>query len=114
MTRHLTWLAMLVAAIAIPALATGEPRAPGAIRAAVDENRFQNEADPDSSSVTIFAGETVTFRYPEGGNFHNVDFLTIEPTTCTLTTGLPGNVPPLPSAPSPAPWSGICRFDTPG
>jgi hypothetical protein len=65
------------------------------------------------SLVTINAGETVTFSYPEGASSHNVDFLTIAPTTWAQTAGaVAGAVPPLPAFPSPPGWAGVCRFDT--
>ena len=69
---YLPWLACLaIGAIAVPALASGEERAPGVINA-VDFD-FVNPATGDST-VRINRGETVTFSYPEGSSFHNVDF----------------------------------------
>ena len=61
---------------------------------------FNNPAT-DDNTVTINAGETVTFSYPQGGNAHNVDFDTA-PTSCTQTAGdVSGPVPPVPSFPTP-------------
>ena len=80
--RHLPWVVIAIAAIAIPALAQGAPeRAPGSIT--VYDFRFENAATGDGT-VTINVGETVTFAYPNGNNFHNVEFQTAQPTSCTL------------------------------
>lgn len=89
------------------------PPADGAIRAV--DFAFENLADPDSTQVTITAGGTVSFAYPGGSSVHNVDFLTVEPTTCVQTVGpTVGAVPPLPTFPLEPGWAGNCRFDTPG
>src|SRR4051794_6137756 len=117
--KYLPWLACAaMAGIGVPAIASasGEPgsgatAAPGQIQAF--DFGFNNPAT-DDSTVTINAGETVTFSYPSGGNFHNVDFSTA-PTSCTQTSGANvGPVPPLPGFPSPQGWAGTCRFNTPG
>jgi plastocyanin len=89
------------------------PPPDGAIKAVDFE--FQNVADPDSNEVTISAGGTVTFSYPSGGNFHNVGFSTLAPTSCTQTVGPnSGPVPPLPNSPTGFGWAGTCQFNTPG
>ncbi len=75
---------------------------------------FVNPATGDST-VTIDAGESVTFSYPEGSNFHNVVFGAAVPTSCVQTAGtVVGPVPPLPAFPAGEGWAGTCRFDTPG
>lgn len=106
--RYLPWLACVaMGGVAVPAIATGsEQPAPGQIR--VVDFGFENPATGESL-LTINAGETVTFSYPEGGSSHNVDFLTTAPTTWAQTAGA---VPPLPAFPSPPGWAGVCRFDT--
>ena len=68
-TRYLPALALI--GLAIPALASGEARAPGTIEAY--DFGFRNTAG-GGSSVTISAGETVTFNYPSGCGDHNVAF----------------------------------------
>ena len=112
MTR---WIGLAIAAavvIAVPAFASGQPeRAPGSI-VAVDFG-FQNPAD-GSPLVTIQPGETVTFSYPEGSSFHNVQFTKEQPSSCTLTAGGSGPVPPLPAAPTGDGWSGTCTFNAEG
>jgi plastocyanin len=95
-------LVLAALAVAIPALASAKPRAPGAIVAA--DYAFTNPAG-DGSSVTIAAGETVSFSYPAGANFHNVVFGGSGPTACT---------PPLPEFPAEPGWQGVCRFNAPG
>ncbi len=100
--RYLPWLACaVVAAVGVPALASGAPqRAPGTINAY--DFGFNNPATGDST-VTINAGETVSFSYPTGGNAHNVDFDDVAPTSCTQTAGDDiGPVPPLPGFPDSA------------
>ena len=81
---YLPWLACLaIGAIAVPALATGEERAPGQIH--VRDNEFFNPVTGEPS-VTINRGETVTFSFPDGGGFHNVNFEgPMQPSSCTLT-----------------------------
>jgi plastocyanin len=105
-------LAAAAVVVAIPAFAYGQPeRAPGSI-VAVDYS-FENPAD-GTPLVTINPGETVTFSYPAGANFHNVRFTQVQPTSCTLTTGGAGSVPPLPANPSAPGWSGTCTFSAEG
>ena len=96
--RLTPWFAAVAIAAAIPALAQGDPgQAPGAIRAY--DFGFENP-ETGESSVTINPGETVTFSYPTGGNFHNVVFDAVQPTSCTQTAGPNmGPVPPLPGNP---------------
>ena len=97
MTRWIGLLAAAALVVAIPAFAYGQPeRAPGAI-VAVDFG-FQNPAD-GGPLVTINPGETVNFSYPAGSSFHNVNFTKEQPTSCTLTAGASGPVPPLPGVP---------------
>ena len=115
--RHL-WLYLLAlaagtgAALAV-AGAASVTAAPTASLRLVDF-AVENVADPDSNSATIDAGGTVTFSYPDGGSFHNVDFQT-DPTTCTQTAGqVLGAVPPLPTSPLGEGWAGVCRFDNVG
>jgi plastocyanin len=77
---------------------------------------FQDPSNPGATTVTIAAGGTVAFGYPSGSSFHNVDFDTAQPTSCTQTSGdmPPGSVPPLPAVQTMPAWSGTCRFSTPG
>src|SRR4051794_39514443 len=112
-TKLIAWMAATAAAVALPALASGDTgRAPASI-VAVDY-AFQT-ADGGQGAVTINAGETVTFSYPAGSNFHNVVFTGDAPTSCTQISGTNlGGVPPLPALPHPPGWSGRCRFDVPG
>src|SRR5829696_3361739 len=109
--RHLTWMAMVAAAVVIPTFAHGAPeRAPGNIQAF--DLGFRNP-QTDENTVTINVGEIVTFSYPEGGNFHNVNFIDNPPTSCTQTAGPnSGPVPPLPRDPSGVGWAGTCQFNT--
>jgi plastocyanin len=101
MTRVLGLL-LVAFAVAIPAFAKAGPRAPGTI-VAVDY-AFQNPAD-GSSTVTIAAGETVSFGYPDGRNFHSVVFAGGQSPRCT---------PALPDFPSGPGWQSACTFDSPG
>jgi plastocyanin len=98
------WLILLAAlTAAVPTFAYGDSaRAPGSIQAY--DFGFENPATGDSD-VTVDAGETVTFSYPTGSNFHSVVFSGGDPAECT---------PPLPEFPKGAGWSASCRFDTPG
>jgi plastocyanin len=67
------------------------------------------------TTATIAAGGTVSFGYPSGMTFHNVDFDASQPTSCTQTSGASsGSVPPLPAGPTPPSWTGTCTFNTPG
>jgi plastocyanin len=109
------WIGLATAAavvIAVPAFASGQPdRAPGSI-VAVDFG-FENPAD-DTPLVMINPGEKVTFSYPSGSSFHNVRFTKEQPSSCTLTAGGSGPVPPLPAAPTGKGWSGTCTFNAEG
>lgn len=112
MTRWIGLLAAAALVVAIPAFAYGQPeRAPGSI-VAVDFS-FQNPAD-GGPLVMINPGETVSFSYPDGSNVHNVNFTKEQPTSCTLTAGGAGPVPPLPAYPSAEGWSGTCTFNEEG
>jgi plastocyanin len=73
-------------------------------------------ADGGGDTATISAGGTVTFSYPSAGtSTHNVDFDASQPTSCTQTDPQPtDSVPPLPHGPQGPPWTGSCRFNTPG
>jgi plastocyanin len=67
------------------------------------------------TTATIAAGGTVAFGYPDGASFHNVDFDSAQPTSCTQTSGNnSGSVPPLPAVPTVPGWAGACTFKTPG
>ncbi|MDA0169235.1 plastocyanin/azurin family copper-binding protein [Solirubrobacter taibaiensis] len=87
-------------------------------------NWFQDAAGADTSdsSVTIRAGGKVTFDYPAGSNFHNVEFRTAsKPETCVKTTvsptlPLPDNdqVAPMPDFAQPPGWVGECTFAAAG
>src|SRR3954447_3527538 len=101
MTR-LLGLLLIALAVAIPALASAEEHAPGAIVA--QDYAFENPAG-GGDSVTIGAGETVTFSYPAGGSSHNVVFAAAQATSCT---------PALPDSPTPPGWESSCRFNIPG
>src|SRR5262249_25595727 len=71
------------------------PPPPAAVINAFDFG-FENPAT-HTNTVTIVAGQSVTFAYPAGANAHNVDFDTAQPTSCTQTSGSSlGVVPPLP------------------
>ena len=109
-TRYLSALAVI--GLAVPALASGEATAPGAIEAY--DFGFRNTAG-GGTSVTINAGETVTFSYPSG--------------TATAFTTSPSRRPAdlvhpdrrrqragaaAASRPGAPGWEGNCRFDTPG
>jgi plastocyanin len=78
-------------------------------------NWFQDaKGDANDNSVTIKAGEKVTFAYPSGASAHNVVFATA-PTSCVQKTGVVITpAPPLPGFSQPAGWSGECTFDAPG
>src|SRR5262245_48177679 len=94
--RYLPWLVTAaVAAVGMPALAFGQSAAPPTKPVyASDPYSFFNP-ETGESSVTIAAGGTVTFAYPESGSIHNVAFDNAQPTSCTLA-GSSANVPPLP------------------
>jgi len=83
------------------------------------KNWFQDASgsDPADNTVTIAAGQKVTFSFPVGNgtSSHNVSFPTLKPASCTQTAGdVPGAVPPLPKYPLPAGWAGECTFATAG
>jgi plastocyanin len=85
-------------------------------------NWFQDaKGDANDNSVTIKAGETVTFDYPAGASAHNVTFPSApKPALCPQTkpstggTIDPDNAPPMPAWAQPPGWEGSCTFDTPG
>jgi plastocyanin len=87
-------------------------------------NWFQDasSADVNDNSVTIQAGGKVTFDYPAGANYHNVDFRTAaKPSTCIKTKQSPtlplpdsDQVAPMPDFAQPPGWEGECTFPTPG
>ena len=104
--RYLTLLAVVVAALALPASAGA---APGSI-IAQDHEVFgfiwtdASQSNPQDNSVTVNPGETVTFSYPTGTSVHNVAFNATgpQPASCAQTLPTPtapGN-PPLPAGPS--------------
>ncbi len=68
----------------------------------------------NGSTINIHAGDSVSFAYPTGGSAHNADF-TVSPAPAICTDDQETGVQPsVPSSPYPAPWSGICTFNTPG
>jgi plastocyanin len=76
--------------------------------------RYQVFGAPDGTTdVTIAAGGSVAFGYQEGNSRHNVHFESAQPTSCARFDSS-DTVPPLPSSPRPANWSGSCTFATPG
>ena len=114
--RYLTLLAVVVAALALPASAGA---APGSI-IAQDHEVFgfiwtdASQSNPQDNSVTVNPGETVTFSYPTGTSVHNVAFNATgpQPASCAQTLPTPtapGN-PPLPAGPSLPGWAGNCTF----
>jgi plastocyanin len=121
--KHWPWLvsAAMVAA-GTPALARGEAPAAPPPAASIEayDNGFRDAADPASSTVTIQAGETVSFSYPSGRSYHNVKFddASPQPASCVQTAApSPYSIQPAPPLPfigeSPG-WAGTCTFDTPG
>ena len=79
-----------------------------------DPVRFQVDGAPDGTTdVTILATGTVAFGYSSGTSRHNVHFDDAQPTSCVRFDSS-DTVPPLPSSPRPAGWSGSCTFATPG
>ena len=75
---------------------------------------FVNPATGDST-VRINRGETVTFSYPEGSSFHNVDFqVRSQPSSCTLTGNPTADVPPLHRRPLVTGGLCVCTFNTDG
>jgi plastocyanin len=57
-----------------------------------------------ATSLTVAPGDTVTFSYPAGANYHNVVFTGPTPSSCE-------DLPPAPRAPG---WQAQCTFDGPG
>jgi plastocyanin len=126
----LPWLACAVlAAIAVPALASGQPRqeAQRADAAFIVGDNFYVDANgsgPEDNAVTIAVGEKVTFSYPTGplsNSVHNVVFDEgPKPSSCVQTQaaeGLPidtNTTEPVPDHSQPPGWAGECTFDTPG
>lgn len=123
----------LTAIVAAPALAWGaaaDPVITATIEARDDgaggQNRFQDgsQADPADSSVTIKAGESVSFKavVPASGaaGFHNANFNSLQlPSSCVMTKqglGAPDNdtVEPLPKNVQQGPWEGYCTFNDVG
>jgi plastocyanin len=95
---------------AVPAVDAAAPDT-----ASITAKDFSWDNGSGESTVTIAMGGTVSFGYPSGSSFHNVDFSSATPTSCTQTAGTNvGPVPPLPAVPSGAGWAGTCRFDSPG
>src|SRR5690349_2973652 len=99
----LPWLACAVlAAIVVPTLAWGQPvrdPQPAANAAFVVGDNFYNDASgsgPDDHSVTIAAGEKVSFTYavsPQNNSVHNVDFsFETQPSSC-VETASPEGIP---------------------
>jgi plastocyanin len=86
-------------------------------------NWFQDaKGDANDNSVTIKAGEKVTFAFPSGSSAHNVSFPSgPKPALCPQTKASPqvpfldpDDAPPMPGFAQPVGWEGNCTFDTPG
>jgi plastocyanin len=93
---------LLIAVLAlVPVLAAGKAPADAGFTA-VDFAWRANGTD--ATTLTIAPGGTVSFGYPAGAAFHNVDFTGAKPTSCA-------NLPP---GPRPKGWQGACTFDDPG
>ncbi len=107
--------AVAVAAVGATTHAYGAgPQAEAEFTAADDLN-WHSSVD-GSNTVTIDPGGTVTFSYPDGASFHNVNFDGDVQPVCTQTaptSSAPG-APPMPPFPSPHGWSGTCTFDMSG
>ena len=109
--RHLPWVAIAAAAIAIPALAEGAPeRAPGTIR--VVDFAFENPATGDNT-VTINAGETVTFTYPERRQLPQRR-LRVGAADLVHAGRRPAGAGAAAARPQPGPVGGLCRFNAAG
>jgi plastocyanin len=100
--------------------ATATPTGPTLTAHDSGPNYWWQDASSSSTtdnSVTVKAGDRVTFNYPSGSSVHNVTFPTgPAPTTCVKTAG-PGaddGRPPLPDNLSPPGWEGYCQFDAVG
>jgi cytochrome c len=109
-------------ALIAPATASA---APGAIKAADDENFGQlfmdaSQSNPQKNSVTVNPGEKVTFSYPVGTSVHNVTFNSVgpQPTNCVQTVAAPGfsiaPAPPIAGTGQTPGWVGECTFPTAG
>jgi plastocyanin len=113
-TRELVVAAACGIAVGVPALAYGRADPVVTINATGTNPDFAW----DQTAVTIAAGDTVEFSNQQTVpfSFHNVTFGDKLPTTCTQTSGTgAGTVSqgPMPSIVR-RPWTGECRFDTPG
>ena len=60
--------------------------------------------DTDATRLTVAPNTTVTFGYPDGGDYHNVVFKDRQPSSCAG----------LPPGPRPKGWQGECTFVEPG
>ena len=87
----------IAGAVLVPALAYGTAASSGSF-IAVDYAWRANGTD--ATSLTVAPGESVSFGYPAGSNFHNLRFTDAQPTSCT---GLSPN-------PRPKGWAGECTF----
>ena len=109
------------------ATATSTPVAPGTARidahdtASPARNWWQERGSgATDSSVTIGAGDRVTFAFPAGQSVHNLAFPGAAPASCPQTTAAPGfpldtnNAPPLPAFATIAGWEGYCTFPATG
>jgi plastocyanin len=122
--RRLRWLAVVAAGVVIvPALAFGDGEPTIASFTATDisttNHQWYVSGSSTSTSATISAGGTALFTYQTGSpatTAHNVVFTSaLKPTSCELSQGTSAAPPPpMPSEATIAPWSGSCRFDTPG
>ena len=99
MRKYLPWVVCaLTAAVGVPALAWGAGAEVDATVTAHDDYfRDASSSDPEDNVVNILPGQTVTFRYNEGGggNSHNVRF-SVQPTTCTQVAPAPLPIPSCP------------------
>src|SRR5215467_1310367 len=107
----------LIAAVGLPALASGNDaapkRAPDARVYAFDFGFHEAGQPDDDNVVNIPVGGTVEFSYPSGDSVHNVDFGQDE-TTCELGGAAPGDDsavgPPMPPSTQGPGWVGTCTF----
>ena len=107
-------VAVAAALLLWPALAPAQEPPMAASFTAVDGPPRAFVAGPGGNSVTISPGGTVMFAYPGGNQRHNVAFTGMQPSSCQQTAGTPaGQVPPLPTTPSPPVWEGTCTFSNP-
>ena len=73
--RYLTLLAIVVAALALPASAgggAGRASSPETTRSSAQLFMDASQTNPLRQHVTVNPGETVTFSYPTGTSVHNV------------------------------------------